>query len=212
MGEDLDELEIGVDGYFSYKYLRSMEHGKRRIIYGTWRKHDDSLLLDIVYPVDYKIKKSFVTYSNYKSPDSIYIFIYNLYPAIVNINRYLYREVSISVMENCMNDTCPALATLTSICRNDCFGDTIVVPRSDYSKTGTETMSFFDPNDDLVDKSLPVIIGKDNCIKVYLAIKPHFDFIEIPTRFLLNNQQLYYADILKTKGYFVKTRESEYKN
>jgi hypothetical protein len=203
LGMDIDELKIGVDGYFSYKYLRNMENEKRGIIHGTWRKNKDSLLLKIIYPVDYKIKKSFVSYSNYKSSDSIYIFIYNLYPEIVGIN-YIYHEVSISLIENCMTDTCPSREFVNL---NNGFGDTIVIPRNYSRKPVIETMTFFDPNDKLVDKSILVKFGKDNCIKVYLARKPNFDFIEIPLRFVLNNRRLYYTDVHKTKRYFVKTRD-----
>jgi hypothetical protein len=196
MGLDIHKLEINIfDSTFSYDYLNNM-YGKRTgVIHGTWKKNNDSLLLSILYPIDYNIKRSFVSYSNFGSSDSIYILFYVLYPEVENINQHIYSSVSISLIDDCITDTCPSYESIKStVLPKTYFSDTIVIPRNFYSSTQLDTFNIFDPNDVLVDNVIPVKVDAFNCISIYLARKPKFDFIEIPTRYGTGVRQLYFKD------------------
>lgn len=201
-GKKFYALTLDRANYFSFiffnKYGTLNEHLK-----GEYRIDKDTVLLRIIDPIEYKIKETRVEYSEYKSPDSLYFFFFDLHPQILKVNRTGYHKVSSNVIYDCPKDTCPSIQAI------DCkmipgwaFDDTVVVSKKYYSQNHLDTLDFFDPNDELVDKKIPIVIDKYNCVKIYLALKPQFELPGIPTKFFFDQKRLFCFDSMNKKRVF----------
>jgi hypothetical protein len=125
----------------------------------------------------------------------VYFFFYELHPQILNINRDRYQKVSLDLIYDCPKDTCPSTQAVDfKLIPGWAFNDTVVVSRRYYIQNHADTLDFFDPNDELVNKKVPIIVNNHNCIKVYLALKPHYDLIDIPLRYHFKNKSLVSID------------------
>jgi hypothetical protein len=183
-------LAIDNANYFSYiQYNKSgtLNEG----VEGEYSIKNDSLILEITDPVEYIVQKTSIKYSNFGSPDSVYFMFYDLPPKVLEVNRYRYQKVSSSLIYDCQKDTCPANQAIDSkVWSGWDFNDTIKVPRNYYNLIHIDTLDLFDPNDDLMDKKIPIKVDEYNCIKIFVALKPKFDLIEIPTRFTIVGKRL----------------------
>lgn len=183
-------IAIDHDKYFSYyRYDKYGTLNER--VEGEYRIKNDSLFLEITLPVEYKIQKTSIKYSNYGSPDSVYFMFYDLPPKVLEVNRYRYDKVSSSLIYNCQKDTCLAHHGIESkVWSGGDSNDTTKVPKKYYNLNQIDTLDLFDPNNDLMDKKIPIKIDEYNCIKIYVALRPKYDLIEIPTRFMIIGKRL----------------------
>jgi hypothetical protein len=183
-------LSLDNANYFTY-LLYSKSRTLNEKVEGEYEIKKDSLILKITNPVDYNVQKTTVEYSNYGSLDSVYFMFYELPPRVLKVNSYRYKEVSSSLIYDCPKDTCPAnLAIESKVLSGWESNDIIKVPREKYISNQLDTLIFFDPNDNLIDKKIPIIVDKNNCIKVFIALKPKYDLIKIPTQLLIRKKQL----------------------
>ncbi len=204
------KLSIGLDEYFNFDYSDEVFGSKKGNIRGTWNKVNDSIYLNIIYPIDFEVKKSFVSYSNKLSPDSIYLVFYNLFPTISEIN-YRYEFIPASLLETCITDTCQSLKTFSSSVLEQSFcREKYVFSKKIYENATVDTLDFLDPNDELVDKFVIIRPDSANYIEIYLARKPKYGFIEIPLKYKFKNNKLYFTDAEGKIKYFKKYEPNLY--
>lgn len=173
---------------------------------GDYKIIKDSLILEIIKPIDVQMKKSFVEYSNCGFQDSLYLIFFKLFPEILQVNRHRYQKASLSLFYECPVDTCPSLQAIESNRIPSCdFNDTVIVSRKLYASNYIDTLNFFDPNDDLIDKKMQINMERYNCAKIYLAVKPKYELQEIPTRLSFKGKNIVYTDsnnnLIKFKPY-----------
>lgn len=198
------KLSIGLDEYFNFDYNDGLYGKKKGYISGTWNKVDDSIYLNIIYPIDFKVKKSFVSYSSKLSPDSIYLVFYDLFPTIEGIS-YLYEFVPISLLETCITDTCLTTQVFgSSVLKKSFCRERNVFPKAEYGYLKIDTLDIFDPNDEWVDKFITIKPDSANYIEIYLARKPKYEFIDIPLKYKFKNNKLYFTDAEGKTMYFKK--------
>ncbi len=182
---------LGFDyaNYFHYRYFD--ETGFiHEVVNGDYEIDHDTVILEVVKPIDFKTKETFVEYSNCKSQDSIYFMFFELVPQVLDIN-YRYQKASISLFYNCPTDTCPSNQAIESnVIPGGFIEDTVHVWKNYYVNDRIDTLTFEDPYDELIDKKVQVIIDKFNCIKIYLAIKPNYELYDIPTRLFFEKNHI----------------------
>lgn len=170
---------------------------------GEYKIVHDTLLLKITKPIDFKTKETFVKYSDYKSQDSVYFMFFELFPQVLEINRHRYQKASLSIFYDCPTDTCPSYQAIESkVVTRQFFKDTVQVSKKYYANNHIDTLSFFDPNDELIDKKVPITIDKFNCLKIYLAIKPNYELFEIPTTMFFEKKNILSFDSKGNKMVF----------
>ncbi|MGB8491178.1 MAG: hypothetical protein WCE64_08970 [Bacteroidales bacterium] len=189
-GPRFHALSLDYVNYFTYRYFNKAGT-YNELVTGDYEIKGDSLLLSIIKPVEYKIRQTFVKYSDYKSPDSVYFFFYELHPQILKFNRNRYQKASLDLIYDCPKDTCPAMQAIDcKLIPGWAFDDTIVVSRRFYIQDHADTLDFFDPYDELVDKKVPIVVDNHNCVKIYLALKPLYDLMDIPLSYHFKNKKL----------------------
>jgi hypothetical protein len=130
------------------------------------------------------------------------------YPGILKINENIYNDIPISIIVNCKSDTCPSYESFESyVLKDSFFGDTISILKKDFNTAENDTLIIFDPNDLLVDKTIPVKIDSSNCIKIYLARKAKFNFIEIPQKYRIKKKRIDFIDSKGKIKYFKITKD-----
>lgn len=193
-GSRFHALSLDYVNYFTYRYFNKAGTYNERVT-GDYEIKGDTLLLSIIKPVEYKIRQTFVNYTDYKSSDSVYFFFYELHPQILKVNRERYRKVSLDLIYDCPKDTCPAMQAVDcKLIPGWAFDDTVVVSRRFYFHDHVDTLDFFDPDDELVNKKVPIIVDNHNCVKIYLALKPLYDLIDIPLSYYFKNKSLVSID------------------
>lgn len=188
--DEFHALILDNTDYFSYLlYTKTGTINER--VEGDYKIEIDSLILEISNPIEYEIQKTSVKYSNYGSPEFVYFMFFELPPKVLEVNRHRYKKVSTSIIYECQSDTCPANQAIDSKGWSGWyFDDTVKVLKKYYDSIHTDTLNLFDPNDNLTDKKIPIKVEEYNCIKIYVALKPKFDLIEIPQRFKIIGRHL----------------------
>lgn len=198
-------LQLDYGNFFHYIYYNKAGTIHEEVN-GEYKIRQDSLILEIIKPIDFQTKESFVEYSNFSSQDSIYLLFYELFPQVLRVNRHMYQNASLSIFHECPLDTCPSNQGIVSkIIPGWSFNDTIVVSRKLYANNYIDTLDFFDPNDVLIDKKMQINMKQYNCAKIYLAVKPKYELFEIPTRLSFKGKNIAYTDsnnnLIKFKPY-----------
>ena len=183
---------LAIDNANYFSYLKFNKPGTlNEEVKGEYSIKNDSLILKITDPVEYKVQETSVKYSDFGSPDTVYFMFYDLPPIVLEVNRHRYHKISSSLIYDCQKDTCPAYQAIESkVWSGSDFNDTVEVPRNYYNLVHIDTLDLFDPNDDLIDKKVPVKVDEHNCIKIFVALKPKYDLIEIPTQFEIVGKHL----------------------
>jgi len=182
---------ISLDGANYFTYLLFTKSGSiNEKVEGEYEISKDTLNLKIIYPIEFNVQKTAVLYSNHGSKDSIYFMVFELPPKILRINRNRYRKISSSLIYDCQEDTCQTFYPFESKKYGWASNGTNIEKRKNYNSAPLDTFNFFDPNDDLIDKKVPVNWGKNNCVKVYLALNPKYDLIKIPMKFAIGKNIL----------------------
>ena len=201
-GNKFHVLRLDYANYFYYTYYDKSGLLNQEVN-GEYEINQDTIIMKIIKPIDFKIKETFLKYSNFKSQDSVYFMFFDLYPEVLEINRHRYQKVSLSLFYDCPTDTCPSYQAIDSkLIPGWAFKDTVVVSKKFFDNNKLDTLDFFDPNDDLVDKKIPIKIDKFNCVKIYLAIKPKYDMYDIPTRFFFEKKHIVCFDSENNKMIF----------
>lgn len=195
-------LQLDYANYFYYTYYDKSGLLNQKVN-GEYEINHDTIILKIIKPIEFKIKETFVRYSDFKSQDSVYFLFFDLYPEVIKINRHRYREASLSLFYDCPKDTCTSYQAINSkVIPGWAFKDTVVVSKNFYANNKLDTLVFFDPNDELIDKKVPITVDKFNCVKIYLAIKLKYEMYDIPTKLFFEKKHIVCFDSNNKKMIF----------
>jgi hypothetical protein len=193
-GNEYHVLQLDYGNNFQYIYFNKAGTIHEEVN-GDYEIINDSLILKVIEPVEFKIKKTYVEYSYYGSRDSVYLMFFNMYPKILEVNRYKYNKASLRIFFECPNDTCPSYhAVESNMLPGGFFKDTVIVSKEFYNEKTLDTLKFFDPNDDLLNKQVPINLGQYNCAKIFLAVKPNNELYKIPKGFSFKGRNIIYSD------------------